>query len=180
MAPPDSAVMAIVPLPDTTVLLPGVVQRIPVSAHRADIVSLISSVYSRTAAQGRIDAVPIACIPIASPLLGRNGQRLILGTNQNEGKTRRTTDYTKLKKTDLFTHGVAAKITGIEGRGNSEFALLVEGQARVRLEKVYQERPHFEGKVTIHHDQGASIIFPHRHPVLTRALGAAPTKDTIC
>lgn len=152
-APPESAVMAIVPLPDGTVLFPGVIQRIPVSARRADLITIISSVYTRTAVQGSIDSVPIACIPIVSPLIGRGGQRLILGTDQTDNHAQRPIDYSKLKRADLYTHGVTAKITGLEGRGNSEFSLLVEGQARVKLAKVYQERPHFEGKVTIHHDE---------------------------
>ncbi|KAL8382759.1 hypothetical protein RB595_006510 [Gaeumannomyces hyphopodioides] len=152
-APLESAVMAIVPLPDGTVLLPGIVQRIPVSAHRADLIAIISSVYTRTSVQDSIDSVSIACIPIASPLVGRGGQRLILGTDQTDDQAQRPIDYSKLKRADLYTHGVSAKITGLEGRGNSEFSLLVEGQTRVKVEKVYQERPHFEGKVTVHHDE---------------------------
>lgn len=50
-------------------------------------------------------------------------------------------------KDDLFGYGVAAKISGVEGKGTGEFALLVEGVARIRIEKVTQERPFFEAEV---------------------------------
>ena len=57
-------------------------------------------------------------------------------------------------KEDLFAYGVAAKISGVEGRGTGEFALLVEGVARVRIDKVTQERPFFEAEVTYEYDDG--------------------------
>ena len=57
-------------------------------------------------------------------------------------------------KEDLFGYGVAAKISGVEGRGTGEFALLVEGVARVRIDKVTQDRPFFEAEVTYEYDQG--------------------------
>jgi ATP-dependent Lon protease len=57
-------------------------------------------------------------------------------------------------KDDLFGYGVAAKISGVEGRGTGEFALLVEGVSRVRIEKLTQERPFFEAEVTYEHDDG--------------------------
>lgn len=55
---------------------------------------------------------------------------------------------------DLFGYGVAAKISGVEGRGTGEFALLVEGVARVRIDKLFQERPFFEAEVTYEYDEG--------------------------
>jgi ATP-dependent Lon protease len=55
---------------------------------------------------------------------------------------------------DLFGYGVAAKISGVEGRGTGEFALLVEGVARVRIDKLTQERPFFEAEVTYEYDEG--------------------------
>lgn len=57
-------------------------------------------------------------------------------------------------KEDLFGYGVAAKISGVEGRGTGEFALLVEGVARVRIDKLTQERPFFEAEVTYEFDEG--------------------------
>jgi Lon protease-like protein len=57
-------------------------------------------------------------------------------------------------KGDLFGYGVAAKISGVEGRGTGEFALIVEGIARIRIDKYTQERPFFEAEVTYLYDDG--------------------------
>jgi ATP-dependent Lon protease len=48
---------------------------------------------------------------------------------------------------------VAAKISGVEGRGTGEFALIVEGVARLRIDKITQERPFFEAEVTYKYDE---------------------------
>lgn len=57
-------------------------------------------------------------------------------------------------KDDLFGYGTAAKITGVEGRGTGEFALLVEGVARVRIDHITQDRPFFGAEVTYEYDDG--------------------------
>jgi ATP-dependent Lon protease len=57
-------------------------------------------------------------------------------------------------KDDLFGFGTAAKISGVEGRGTGEFALLVEGMARVRIDRITQERPFFQAEVRYHYDEG--------------------------
>uniref|UniRef100_A0A8H7NP78 Lon N-terminal domain-containing protein n=1 Tax=Bionectria ochroleuca TaxID=29856 RepID=A0A8H7NP78_BIOOC len=57
------------------------------------------------------------------------------------------------KTADLYNFGVAAKIIGVDGRGSGEFALRVEGTARIRLDGIYQERPFFEGNVTYFTDE---------------------------
>lgn len=63
-------------------------------------------------------------------------------------------------KDDLFGFGTAAKISGVEGRGTGEFALLVEGVARVRIDKILQERPFFEANVTYEYDDGENAKEP--------------------
>ena len=158
----------ILPLPKGAVLLPGIVQRIEVSSARPDIPALLASVYTRAATKssnGRIDTVPVACVPMASPLVGPRGQLLL----KNSGRDEQTQvmeppefEAGKTSKSDLFSCGVAAKITGIEGRGTSNFALLVEGQSRIWVDKVYQERPFFEGKISWHQDdsESCSIFSP--------------------
>lgn len=60
-------------------------------------------------------------------------------------------------KDDLFGYGTAAKITGVEGRGTGEFALLVEGVARVRIENITQDRPFFGAEVIYEYDEGEPI-----------------------
>lgn len=171
MARSHLATLPIITLPRGTVLLPGVVQRIAVSLNRPDIASLLAAVYTRAASKspnGRIDTVPIACVPLASPLLGPNGQLLIqegADANADADATAKSTpppaaaadndvvDPAKASKTDLYGWGVAAKITGVEGRGTGEFTLLVEGVTRVRVDKVYEGKAYLEGKVTYYQDE---------------------------
>jgi ATP-dependent Lon protease len=156
MARTQTATLPVIPLPRDSVLLPGVVQRIPVSSNRPDIASLLAAVYTRAAsktANGRIDTVPIACVPLASPFLGPNGQFLIQDGEKGVSPGRGDVDPTKATKADLFGWGVAAKITGVEGRGTGEFTLLVEGVLRVQLEKVYREKPYLEGKVVYYQEE---------------------------
>ncbi|KAK4146771.1 Lon protease C-terminal proteolytic domain-containing protein [Dichotomopilus funicola] len=174
MARSHSATLPIITLPRGTVLLPGVVQRIAVSLNRPDIASLLAAVYTRAASKspnGRIDTVPIACVPLASALLGANGQLLIQeGAAENDADAdaadaaaakatpppadaENDVDPAKATKTDLYGWGVAAKITGVEGRGTGEFTLLVEGVTRVRVDKVYEGKAYLEGKVTYYQDE---------------------------
>ncbi|KAF3767406.1 ATP-dependent protease La [Cryphonectria parasitica EP155] len=159
MARSHSATLPIIPLPQGMVLLPGIAIRIPVSSARPDIPALLSTVYSRAGSRtskGRIESVPIACVPQARALslMGPNGQLLIEnGEKDHSGSDSDSPDTTAVTKADLFGSGVAAKITGVEGRGTGEFSLLVKGVARVKVDKIYQTQPYFEGKVTYHQDQ---------------------------
>ena len=155
MAPVKGIMLPVIPLAKDTVLLPGIVLRIPVSGNRADIPALLSNVYSRAAAKTpsqRLDNVNIACVPLNSPFLTPNGQRMI---SQDE-KTSKPKEHLDINpasatKDDLFGYGVAAKISVVEGR------LLVEGVARIRIEKITQERPFFEAEVTYEYDDGNEL-----------------------
>jgi len=152
--------LPIIPLAKDTVLLPGIVLRIPVAGNRPDIPALLSSVYSRAASKTpsqRLDNVNIACVPLNSPFLSPNGRRMISQNEQSsETKSNYTIDPANASRDDLFGYGVAAKISGVEGRGTGEFALLVEGVARVKIEKLTQERPFFEADVTYEYDDAIS------------------------
>ena len=155
MAPVKGIMLPVIPLAKDTVLLPGIVLRIPVSGNRADIPASLSNVYSRAAAKTpsqRLDNVNIACVPLNSPFLTPNGQRMI---SQDE-KTSKPKEHLDINpasatKDDLFGYGVAAKISVVEGR------LLVEGVARIRIEKITQERPFFEAEVTYEYDDGNEL-----------------------
>lgn len=143
MARPQTATIPIIALPKGSVLLPGVVQRIPVSSTRPDIPSLLAAVYTRAASKtpnGRIDTVPIACVPFAF---------------QSPNQDRTDVDPAKASKGDLFAWGVAAKITGVEGRGTGEFTLLVEGVGRVRIDKVFSDKAYLEAKVVLYPDNAS-------------------------
>ncbi|UZP45638.1 hypothetical protein NXS19_013450 [Fusarium pseudograminearum] len=155
MAKPQTANLPLIPLARGTILLPGLVQRIPVSSNRPDIPALLAHVYEQAASKGpdtRIDSIPIACVPISSPLISGNGQRLIGDAEEIDPAAIENVLPGSAKKDDLFTFGVAAKIIGIDGRGTGEFALRVEGTARVRIENFTRERPYFEAKVTYFHE----------------------------
>jgi ATP-dependent Lon protease len=156
MAPIKAITLPVIPLAKNTVLLPGIVLRIPVSGSRSDIPALLSNVYSLAAAKTpsqRLDNVNIAYVPLNSPFLTPNGQRMISQDKQaSKPKERLDTSPYSATKDDLFGYGVAAKISGVEGRGTGEFALLVEGVARIRIEKITQERPFFEAEVKYEYD----------------------------
>lgn len=141
------------------VLLPGIINRIPVSSSRPDLAALLSTVFARAGARsanGRIETVPIACVPQARglSLTSPSGQPLIENGERDYSKGDQSGPTGPIAKADLFSSGVAAKITGVEGRGTGEFSLLVEGVARVKVDKIYQTQPYFEGKVVYHQDEG--------------------------
>lgn len=164
MAPAKPITLPVIPLAKDTVLLPGIVLRIPVAGNRPDIPALLSNVYSRAASKTpsqRLDNVNIACVPMNSPFLSSNGQRMISEDEQVSVLQRRLdVNPASATKDDLFGYGVAAKISGVEGRGTGEFALLVEGVARVKIEKLTQERPFFEAEVTYEYDAGMKPVWP--------------------
>ncbi|UKZ47336.1 hypothetical protein TrVGV298_001554 [Trichoderma virens] len=151
-----TATLPLIPLPRGTVLLPGLAYRITVNSSRPDIPALLAHVYELAASKGpdgRIDSIPIACVPVSSPLVGPDGQLLITNGEDIDNTRIDSVNPGTAKKDDLFGFGVAAKIVGIDGRGSGEFALRVEGSSRVRVDAVTRERPFFESKVTYYEDE---------------------------
>lgn len=153
--------LPVIPLAKDTVLLPGIVLRIPVAGNRPDVPALLSNIYSRAAAKTpsqRLDNVNIACVPLNSPFLTPNGQRMISQDERSpKEKERLDINPSRATKDDIFGYGVAAKISGVEGRGTGEFSLLVEGVARIKIGKITQEQPFFEAEVTYIHDEGGGF-----------------------
>jgi ATP-dependent Lon protease len=96
-----------------------------------------------------MESVHVACVPIASPMLSKNGQKLITGKGGKDGK---------LGKEKLFGYGCSAKISGVEGRGEGAYALVVEGTARVSVQRITRERPYFEADVKYEYDEGMSLL----------------------
>ena len=158
MAPVKAVMLPVIPLAKDTVLLPGIILRIPVAGNRSDVPALLSNVYSRAASKSpsqRLENVNIACVPLNSPFLSRNGKKMIADDDRSpQPKERLDINPSAATKEDLFGYGVAAKISGVEGRGTGEFALLVEGLARIRIDKFTQERPFFEAEVVYEYDDG--------------------------
>ncbi|RMJ13075.1 Lon protease 2, peroxisomal [Fusarium kuroshium] len=151
MSKPQTGTLPLIPLARGTILLPGLVQRIPVSSNRPDVPALLAHVYEQAATKGpdtRIDSIPIGCVPISSPLVGPNGQRLIGDAEDIDPAEIENVLPGSARKEDLYNFGVEAKIIGIDGRGTGEFALRVEGVTRIRIDNFTRERPYFEAKVT--------------------------------
>lgn len=143
----------ILPLAQGSVLLPGVTLRIPLQ-NRGDIAAVLANVYSR-ASTPRPDAssITIGCVPINSPYLSPDGNKLL----EDAVKSRKQDyeiDPAQAKARDLFRHGTVAKISGVQGRRQGELALIVEGVSRFKVEKVLQDRPYFEARVSIYEDDG--------------------------
>jgi ATP-dependent Lon protease len=157
MASNKIATLPVIPLAKGTVLLPGIILRIPVGSNRPDIPALLSQVYSHAASQvpsQSIENVHIACVPLSSPYLSKHGQKMLPQDDQGGRVQERDVNPASAKADDLFGFGTAAKISGVEGgRGTGEFALLVEGIARVRIHKVAQERPFFEADISYEYDE---------------------------
>ncbi|KAL6896454.1 ATP-dependent protease La [Trichoderma evansii] len=152
----QTATLPLIPLPRGTVLLPGLAYRVTVNSSRPDLPALLAYVYELAASKGpdgRIDSIPIACVPVSSPLVGPDGQLLITNGEDPESARVDTINPGTAKKDDLFGFGVAAKIVGIDGRGSGEFALRVEGTSRIRLDSIVRERPFFEAKATYYEDE---------------------------
>ncbi|KAF4126688.1 hypothetical protein GMORB2_0424 [Geosmithia morbida] len=151
-----TAALPIIPLPRGSVLLPGLVQRISVTSSRPDIPALLAHVYESAATQGpesRVDSVPIACVPIGSPHVSPNGQLLISNGEEVDSSTLDNVNPGSANKADLYNFGVAARIVGIDGRGQGEFALRVEGTSRIRVDDIKQDRPFFHGAITYFTDE---------------------------
>jgi hypothetical protein len=151
--------LPLIPLARGSVLLPGIIQRIPVTANRPDIPALLSHVYETVASKTggkptKIDTVPIACVPAGSPFVGPGGQLLINNGEEPDISQIEEVNPAEAKQSDLFGFGVAAKIIGIDGRDSGEFALRVEGTHRVKVETITHDRKYFEAKVTYYNDEG--------------------------
>lgn len=152
-----SQTIPILPLPQNSVLLPGITLRVPI-ADRTDIPALLSTVLTQ-GRRPRPDATTIAigCVPINSPLLRSDGQHLI---DDGNSKTRRRNDNDDINPgdadhRDLFMYGTVAKISGVQGRRANDLSLIVEGIRRFRIDRFTQMRPYFEAEIMYLDDEGA-------------------------
>ncbi len=150
MGQSKSQSLALLPLPKGSVLLPGITLRIPVT-NRTDIPALLSSVYTRAATpRPDANAISIGCVPLNSPLLSPDGTNLI---DDIEVSSRRQiephdTNPGAAEMRDLFTYGIVARISGVQGRRPDDLALVVEGIRRFKIDRIIQKRPFFEADVT--------------------------------
>lgn len=140
--------LPIIPLAKGTLLLPGTTLRIPL-ADRPDIPILLTSVFSQSSQRYSNAPVIVGCVPLGSPLLSKDGQRLL---DNGSKESRRAT------KGDLFGYGAVAKVIGVQGRPNAEPYMLVEGAKRLFVRKITKDKPHFEAEVTVYDEPGISTL----------------------
>lgn len=170
---PKPKTLPVIHLGRETVLLPGIVLRIPIAA-RPDVLAPFSEAHDRSAAvtkKRRNDIAPIlvACVPLKSKLLSDDGQNL-LDSSPVKGKQDHDGDTAALgavTKHDLFRFGTAAKVTPLHS-GPGSNALVVEGLYRIKLNKVVQQQSHLEAHVSYEEekesdtpDQAIQDLFVH-------------------
>jgi ATP-dependent Lon protease len=158
MSKPSSIrTLPLIPLPHSTVLLPGVVARIPLQ-NRADIAAILANIYSKAATpRPEASSVTVGCVPLNSPFLSPDGKQLIEnGEAKNDKNGVSQTDPALARKADLFSYGTMARVTGVQGRRPGELSLMVEGISRFKVEKMVRERPYFEAKLALHEDEAVS------------------------
>ncbi|GKZ34614.1 hypothetical protein AbraIFM66950_004928 [Aspergillus brasiliensis] len=147
--------LALVPLPKGSVLLPGITLRIPVS-NRPDLANLLSTIVERPAVTKRDGtAITFGCIPLSSPYLSKDGQRLIDDGSLDDDRREEfeMIDAGQARKEDLFRHGTVGKVIGIQRRAYSEPALVVQGVQRFTVRRVLKERPFFEAEAVVHDEK---------------------------
>jgi ATP-dependent Lon protease len=146
-----SATIPLIPLPKDAVLLPGVTLRIPI-ALRPDIPILLQSAFSKAASSRRGSSLTVGCVPLKSPYLSHDGQRLLESTGADSQRSQQhlELDPVKASKDDLFHYGTVAKLIGVQGRSNSEPSLLVEGIQRFGIHQVLQRKPYLRAEVTFY------------------------------
>ncbi|KAF2083243.1 ATP-dependent protease La [Saccharata proteae CBS 121410] len=149
---PKSKILPLIPLAPPTAVLPGTTTRIPV-ANRADVASILASIYSRAANPKAETSVTLGCVPVASALLGKDGARLIEDGSGKGGKKKgeeggdEVRDPAAAGKEDLFGYGTVVRVSGVQGQRQGELSLVVEGVSRFRVARIIQERPYFEAEL---------------------------------
>ena len=142
--------LPLIPLDLGAVLIPGVTLRVPLH-NRPDIAALLSAVCTQAANQNAKQSPTfIGCVPLCSPLLSPEGQRLLEDSDARLRKTaqRLADGPDDAREPDLFAYGVVARVTGVQGRKASDLALVVEGLRRFRVERYTQFKPYIECEAT--------------------------------
>jgi ATP-dependent Lon protease len=142
MGKSKSKIIPVIPLQKGQVLLPGVTLRIAI-AYRPDIAALLARVYSISSNPRNESPIEVGCVPVGSPLLSPDGKRLIEGGLDDDNDVLHVDDDGK-----LFGFGTMAKITGVQGRVQGELSLIVEGLNRFQVDRITQEKPYVEARIT--------------------------------
>ncbi|KAF2121337.1 Lon protease C-terminal proteolytic domain-containing protein [Lophiotrema nucula] len=136
-----TTVLPLIPLPLPLALLPTAKLTIPI-ANRGDILSILAKVVS--ASPTKTDELIVACVPLNSPQLSRDGKLLIEDGKKARGGVYESDPMSATKK-DVFGYACLAKLSGIQ-QGTSA-NLLVEGLERVEVVSIVRDRPYFEAEL---------------------------------
>ena len=140
-AQPKTQTLPILPLDYGTVLFPGKSMNVS-PANRDDVSAIISRYYSGALQTKSNDNSPlVACVPLRSPYLSSDGKKLIQDSGKTDAKHTEP-DAARSRAVDLFEFGCIAKVAGIRGGRRGDVALVLEGQARCHLDKIYEEKPY--------------------------------------
>jgi len=142
----------LLPLPHDVVLFPS--RKLQLSAsNRPDIIAIIAEYYNRalTSPNAGSKSTVIGCVPLRSPYLNGDGQRLI-GDGQDTPK--KMANDGQINQDDLFNYGVLATIGSVEGKRTGKLQIVVEGLQRFKIEEIVQEKPYLAAKVKTYADEG--------------------------
>jgi ATP-dependent Lon protease len=120
---------------------------------------MLAHIYSTSPAPRKDDSIIVGCVPLASPLLSRDGLRLLTHNDEKDtaresAKPAKPAAPAQATKDDLFGFGTLARINSLHNRLGGELALIVEGISRFKISEITKERPYFEGKVDYHPNAG--------------------------
>ncbi|KAI4743379.1 putative ATP-dependent protease La [Aureobasidium sp. EXF-12298] len=145
--------LPIIPLAEGSVLLPGLTLRIPLQG-RGDIAAILANIYSKAATPTPDhSSVTVGCLPVNSPYLSSDGQKLLDDGNDSKGRPVAAINPAHATKDQLFSVGTLAKVSGVQGKRRGELALVVEGVSRFQVNSFVKIRPYFEAEVNIHTDE---------------------------
>ena len=157
---PNRILLPLIPLARDAVLFPGISLRIPLQ-DRPDIAALLSAIYNQAATRGAEPSLTlIGCVPLCSPLLSPEGQKLLEDSDLRIRKTAQhlADNPNDAKDVDMFAYGVTAKVVGVQGRRASDLVLVVEGLQRIRVERYTQFKPYIECEATQLEEEGAIAV----------------------
>lgn len=167
-------VLPIIPLPYDTVPICG--RKLQIAAvNRPDIVAIVANFYNGAFGNKSKDhAASIGCVPLRSPYLSPDGQKLIESGKASD-KEPAVPDPAHASRDDLFNFGVVAKIQGIEGGKTGEIKLILDCTTRFKLGKITQDKPYLEGRCEIYKDEGMTT-----DSSTPTALGLADVTQSTC
>lgn len=156
MTKAKTTTIPIIPLAENSVLLPGLTLRIPLQG-RGDIAAILANIYSKAATpQPESSAVTVGCLPVNSPYLSNDGQKLLDDGTHGDRRPLAGVNPAHATRDQLFSYGTLAKVSGVQGKRRGELALVVEGVSRFELHKFVKDSPYFEAEVNVHIDEQVS------------------------